>query len=171
MIAKQNKKLGRVTAGFTAAMVLTILLMISGCGDSSLTGAGSAEKDAETNLQESHSTKMSPTAVKLDFGITSKRVSISESRLIESNLGNHFGNIVPVNITLNTGGSVQLQELQPNGIFALYLTADGDFSLFNTEGLNITLKSVFMEKCSFIDLGIVNNTANKINVTGFLAGE
>lgn len=171
MIAKQNKKLRPLTAVFTAAMLLINLLMFSGCGDSSLTGAGSSERDEETNLQESHSTKMSPSAVKLDLGITSKRVSISESRLIESNLGNHFGNIVPVNITLNAGSSVQLQELQPNGIFALYLAADGEFSLSNTDGLNITLKSVFMEKCSFIDLAIVNNTASKLTVTGFLAGE
>jgi hypothetical protein len=113
----------------------------------------------------------SESILKLDLGLTSKAVNVNESRLMESNIGHNFNSIVPVKFDIGPGQALDLNEFQQNGIFALYLAGNGDFTLSNTDGMNLMVKSVMMERCSFIDLKIINNNSSKITVSGFLAGE
>jgi hypothetical protein len=167
MFTKQRIKLRVLTTGF---FIIQMFLLTS-CGDQNPTGAGSSIREPELSATDNAGKNLSSSSMKLELGISSKRVNLSESRLLESNLGYQFNSIVPVELDLSPGAALQLEELQPNGIFALYLASDGDFTLSDSDGLNLTLKTVLMEKCSFIDLKVNNNTIDKITVTGFLAGE
>ncbi len=166
-----NKSRSSTTGRSIALTILVCLFLVSGCGDHSITGAGSSGNDLKNSSADNSGNELSSSFIKLDLGISSKRVSVNDSRLIESNSGNSFNSIVPVTLTLEPGMSEELQNIQQSGIFALYLTADGDFTMTNSDGLSVTLKSVLMEKCSFIDLKVTNNFHRKITITGFLAGE
>jgi hypothetical protein len=171
MFTKQRIKLKSLTNGFTTAVLIILMFVFTSCGNQNLTGAGSSVREPEISVTEDAGKDFGSSTMKLELGISSKRVNLSESRLLESNLGYQFNSIVPVKLDLSPGAALQLEELQPNGIFALYLASDGDFTLSNSDGMNLTLKSVLMEKCSFIDLKVVNNTSDELTVTGFLAGE
>ena len=163
---KSNK--ARVSLAMT---MLACILLLAGCGDHSISGAGSSDGESGTGKLDKTKDDFSSSSIKLDLGIASKRVSVNDSRLLESNIGTSFNSIVPVTLILEPGMSEELQNIQPNGIFALYLSADGDFTLTNSDGLNFTVKSILMEKCSFIDLKITNNFHRKMEISGFLAGE
>ncbi len=171
MFTKQSNKLRGLSSGFTSVIIIILMFIFTSCSDQNLTGAGSSSGEPELSVTENSGKDLGSSTMKLELRISSMRVNLSESRLLESNLGNQFNSITPVKIVLSPGASMQLEELQPNGIFALYLASDGDFTLTNSDGMNLTLKSVLMEKCSFLDLKVVNNTSDKLTVTGFLAGE
>ena len=105
------------------------------------------------------------------MNLSYKKNTISVSRLLESNIGYRFPKIVSIDRKLKPGEEIDLQELQPNGIFSLYLSGTGSFSLSNSDGMNLGTKTILLEKCSFIDLKLVNTEQTEIQVSGFVAGE
>ena len=155
--------------------VLFILVLLNvaftGCGDSNVTGSQQTESG---NTAAGKNTKLplkDSTIIKLDLNISFKSDFITESKLLESNNGNKFNNIVSFSKDLNPGGELDLQELQQSGIFGLYISSEGSFTLSNSDGLSFSSKKVLMEKCSFIDLKVRNNEQSSIKVSGFVAGE
>ncbi|MBX7043348.1 MAG: hypothetical protein K1X85_10650 [Ignavibacteria bacterium] len=150
---------------------LSVLAAV-GCGNNNPAGSGySAAGESERTEISGDGNSITQSVLKLDLGISSKAVSVSESRLIESNTGNQFNSIVPVSLSLEPGETADLQQLQPHGIFALYLHADADFTLKTIDGLDLTVKSIMLERCSFIDLKIFNSSQQSIKVSGIIAGE
>ncbi len=157
--------------GSAAKVLLIMALMIStGCGENNPAGLGTSTRDVES-ADKIESRTSDRSAIRLDLGITSVAARMSESRLMYSNNGNSFNNIVPVKLYVGPGESVALNEIQSNGIFALYLNAESDFTLTNSDGLNLSVKSIMLERCSFIDLTAINHGQNEIVISGFLAGE
>jgi hypothetical protein len=155
-----------------AMLAALSVLAAVGCGNYNPAGSGnSAAGESERIENSGDGNQISQSVLKLDLGISSKAVSVSESRLIESNTGNNFNNIVPVSLSLEPGETADLQERQPYGIFAVYLQADADFTLKTIDGLDLTVKSIMLERCSFIDLKIINSSQQSIKVSGIVAGE
>jgi len=142
-----------------------------GCGDSNITGYQQTESGNTAAGNNTRPTLKDSTIIKLDLNITFKSERINELKLLESNNGNKFNNIVSFSKDLNPGGELDLQELQQSGIFGLYISSEGSFTLSNSDGLSFSTKTVLMEKCSFIDLKVRNNEQGPIKVSGFVAGE
>ena len=156
---------------FVLSIIVLMNVTFSGCGDSNITGN---ERTASGNPEAGKNIKQpvkDSTFIKLDMNILFKSECISESKLLESNNGNKFNNIVSFSKELNPGGELDLQELQQSGIFGLYISSEGSFTLSNSDGLSFSSKTVLMEKCSFIDLKVRNNEQSPIKVSGFVAGE
>lgn len=152
-------------------IVAALNVAFTGCGDSNISGSQQTESG---NTAAGNNTKpplKDSTIIKLDLNISFKSEFISESKLLESNNGNKFNNIVSFSKVLNPRGELDLQELQQSGIFGLYISSEGSFTLSNSDGLSFSTKTVLMEKCSFIDLKIRNNEQSPIKVIGFVAGE
>ena len=147
------------------------MLFAVGCGNYNPAGSGN---NAAGDIGVSGNTeagKLKQSLLRLDLGITSAKASVSESRFIESNNGNIFNSIAEVNLSIEPGEYADLQELQPYGIFAVYLAGDACFTLKTSDGLDLTVKSIMLEKCSFIDLKIFNSSQHAIKVSGIIAGE
>lgn len=151
--------------------LLTTLSVFNSCSDPSSAGV----QNTETNISGAENIRVpdrpDSTHIKLDVNVSFKSQSISESKFLESNIGNTFNHIVSVNHDLGPGEVLDLQELQPTGIFSLYLSANGTFSLSNSDGMSFSSKTLLIEKCSFIDLKLKNEGYKVMHVSGFVAGE
>ena len=170
---KQSSKnnLPQKAAALVLLIIFSLIALISGCGDSNLTGiqgSGSGSSASGENIKPGFKDS---TIIKLDMSISFKSETISDSKLLESNIGNKFNHIVSFKRDLKPGEELDLQDLQPTGIFGLYISSDGSFTLSNSDGMSFSTKSLLMEKCSFIDLKVRNEGQRTINVTGFAAGE
>ncbi|MEO8446044.1 MAG: hypothetical protein ABI528_01040 [bacterium] len=158
-----------------AMMILTVIALafnftLTGCNDSNVAGL---IQSSSTNSAGGESTKpvRDTTSIYLDMSIQFKSENITESKMLESNTGNQFNHIVRVDRELKPNEILNLEELQPTGIFGLYLSATGTFTLTNSNGLSLNSKSILLEKCQFIDMLLKNQEAKSIHVTGFVAGE
>lgn len=156
---------------FVLSIIVSLNIIFTGCGDSDITGyqnsASVNTAAGESNFQPFKDS----TIIRLDINIKFKSESITNAKLLESNNGNKFNNIVSFSRELNPGGELDLQELQQSGIFGLYISSEGSFTLSNSDGMSFSTKTVLMEKCSFIDLKVRNNEQSPIKVSGFVAGE
>lgn len=152
------------------AVVLMLLISFTGCGDSNVAGI----HDSQSTLSASGDRlggKADSTSITLDLNLRFKSGSISDSKVLESNLGYKFYSIATLDRDLKPHEQLDLQQIQPKGIFALYLSATGTFDLSNSDGMKFSSKSLLMEKCAFIDLKLKNNESVSIHVKGILAGE
>lgn len=171
MKQSSKKNLPPKAAALVLLIIFSLISLISGCGDSDLTGIqdyGSGSSASGENIKPGF---RDSTVIKLDMNISFKSETISDSKLLESNIGNKFNHIVSFNRELKPGGELDLQEIQPAGIFGLYISSEGTFTLSNSDGMQFSSKSVLMEKCSFIDLKVRNEGQKTVKVTGFVAGE
>lgn len=170
---KFTKAKNKVTQLLLVIITLVISqIFISGCGDSDITGVGSGNSNTLSGAGQNPS-EIQPGEynILLSMNLIYKKNSISVSRLLESNIGYRFPNIVTIDMKLKPGEEIDLQQLQPYGIFSLYLSGTGSFSLTNSDGMNLGTKTILLEKCSFIDLKLVNTEQREIQVSGFVAGE
>ncbi len=154
-----------------AISVLLLSFSAAGCGDSNVAGINDQEHKITSSGEALTPEKQVSSGIKLSLNLMYKSKSINESRMLESNNGPEFNHIVSVDSEIKPYEEIDLQELQPYGIFALYLCGTEEFSLTNSDGMSLRSKSILLEKCSFIDLKLKNNGANTIHVTGFVAGE
>ncbi len=90
---------------------------------------------------------------------------------MESNIGNTFNHIVSISQDLKPGDELDLEQLQPTGIFGLYLSASETFLIWNSDGMSFNSKTLLMEKCSFKDLKLRNESSAVMHLKGFAAGE
>lgn len=158
-----------------ASAVISLSMLISsfsinGCGDSNISGVQDKEatiKSAGENL----SLDKTLSGIKLDMNLKFGSKSIKESRMLQSNNGEQFNHIVSIDSEIKPDEEIDLQELQPYGIFGLYICATDEFTLSNSDGMSFTSKTLLMEKCSFIDLKLKNVSQKSIQVKGFVAGE
>lgn len=167
---KQRVKNRRIAAVIMSAVIFSSTVF-SGCGDSNLTGVQSAGKTNTVSESKPLEKNFDTTSITMNLVLRYKTISLQDSKYLESNNGNQFNSIVSVDIELKPGEEINLDELQPNGIFSLYLSGSGSFTLSNSDGMSFSSKSVFMEKCSFIDLKLKNIELKAIKVSGFVAGE
>lgn len=158
-----------------AFLILTVMIIsqsvFTGCSDSNLTGpqsSGMNNSSPETGAiqKDTDSTKIS-----LNMSLKYKSVNLKDSKYLESNNGNSFNNIVSISRELKPYEAVNLDEIQPYGIFGIYISSNGLFNLSNSDGMTFSAKTVLLEKCSFIDLKIQNLESGPINITGYVAGE
>ena len=149
-------------------MIFLTAIIIQGCENSVSEKSESLNRSAGRNESESGSDINS---VKISLDLSFGKHSMGMNKMLESNLGTHFNNITKVDAKLASGEELDLQEIQPFGIFGLYLSSDDMFELTNSDGLILSSKSLLLEKCSFIDLKVKNPTASEIHLTGFVAGE
>lgn len=154
-------------AAFVVAAIFTVIPIMAGCSDNVISGSGNHSTDADHQI----TSRKDSTRIQLDLNLNFKSGSISTSKFLESNQGNRFNNIIKIDRDIKPGETLDLENLQPTGIFGLYLSSDGTFSMENSSGLSFRSKTVLMEKCEFIDLKIINNEQYIIKVTGFVAGE
>lgn len=148
-------------------MTLTVLL-IQGCENSVSEKSESINSSAGKIESESGSDINS---IKINLDLSFGKHSIGMNKMLESNMGTHFNNITKIDTRIAAGDELDLQEIQPYGIFGLYISSDNMFELTNSDGLILSSKSLLLEKCSFIDLKVRNPTASEIHLTGFVAGE
>ena len=163
--------LNKATSVFVIFIMVILNAAYTGCGDSNITGSQQTESGITAAGKNTKPPLKDSTVIKLDMSISFKSEFINESKLLESNNGNRFNNIISFSRDLNPGGELDLQELQQSGIFGLYISSEGLFTLSNSDGLSFSTKTVLMEKCSFIDLKVRNNEQSSIKVSGFVAGE
>lgn len=170
---KFTKKTGKVTSLLLLIFTLTITQFISGCGDSDIAGINSSSTNTISGAGQQSPSEIQPEAnnILLSMTLSFRKNIISSSKLLESNSGYRFQNIVSVERNLKPGEEIDLQELQPYGIFSLYLSGTGSFALTNSDGMNLGTKTILLEKCSFIDLKLVNTEQKEIQVSGYVAGE
>ncbi|MBK9331528.1 MAG: hypothetical protein IPM96_03745 [Ignavibacteria bacterium] len=148
-------------------MTVILLTLVSGC-DNSVTNE--TERKIVSAGQKESVTKRAST-IMLEMNLHFGKVTMSNNRTLESNNGNNFNNIVKFDTLLNSNEILDLQEMQPYGIFALYLNSENDIEISNSDGMNIRCKTILLEKCSFIDLKLKNVSGIKIKVSGIVAGE
>lgn len=151
--------------------LVATLTLINGCSDSNPSSVQSMQENVSAGVKIDRAKIYDSTLIKFEVNFSFKSQVISDSRMMESNLGNRFNHIVSVSQYLEPGEELDLQELQPTGIFALYLSANETFSLRNSDGMSFSSKTILMEKCSFIDLKLKNEGFKAIQVNGFVAGE
>ncbi|HMS64686.1 MAG TPA: hypothetical protein PKD83_05465 [Ignavibacteria bacterium] len=162
---------------FTVKKILLMIIMttqfwLNGCGDSNLTGISNTDYNSNTSSGVSSSNiQPDSTSIVLSMSLRFKNLAIKESKLMESNNGNRFNRITSIEQDVKPGEELDLQEIQPYGIFSLYLSGTGTFALTNSDGMNFTSKTILLEKCSFIDLKLINTEQKSIHVSGYLAGE
>lgn len=169
-LSRKNNQ-SQKAATLVLLIIFSLISLFSGCGNTNLTGIqdnGSGSSASGENIKPGFKDS---TIIKLDMSLSFKSETISDSKLLESNIGNKFNHIVSFKRELKPGGELDLQDLQPAGIFGLYISSDGSFTLSNSDGMSFSTKSLLMEKCSFIDLKVSNHGQKTINVTGFAAGE
>jgi|GEM_PF-1994124 len=170
-LKKSNfKNISKIAMMILIVTAFAFNFTLTGCNDSNVAGLN---QNSSTNSAGGESTKpvRDTTSIYLDMSIQFKSENISESKMLESNIGNQFNHIVRVDRELKPNEVLNLEELQPSGIFGLYLSATGTFTLTNSSGLSINSKTIFLEKCQFIDMLLKNQEAKSIHVTGFIAGE
>lgn len=152
-------------------ILLSFPVIISGCGDSNVTGFQNSGSGISAAGENKPVKDYDSTNIQLDLNLRFKSEKISDSRLLESNTGNNFNQIVSFSRDLNPGEILDLQDLGTYGIFGLYVKSTGIFTLYNSDGMAFRSKTVLMEKCSFIDLKLKNEEQKIIKVTGLVAGE
>lgn len=150
--------------------VFIFLSSIQGCDNSvsQKTESESLGSSAGLNHKENGSDINS---IKIGMEISFGKNSLSMNKLLESNIGTHFNKVTKIDAKIAPGKELDLQEIQPNGIFGLFLNSSDIFILKNLDGMMFNSKSLLLEKCSFIDLIVINPTAAEISITGFVAGE
>ncbi|HAY33303.1 MAG TPA: hypothetical protein DCY06_04140 [Bacteroidetes bacterium] len=148
-------------------MTVILLTLVSGC-DNTVTNE-TESKTVSAGQKESVINRTGTILLEMDlhFG----KVTLSNNKTLESNNGNNFNNIVKFDTLIKQNDIIDLQELQPFGIFALYINSENDIELSNSDGMNIRCKTILLEKCSFIDLKIKNVSGKTIKVSGIVAGE
>ncbi len=161
----------RNTPKVAALLIILFTISFNGCGDSNISGLNENESKLTAAGENSERNIYDSTVIRLDLSLKFKSASIAESKALESNIGNRFNSIIPISKDLKPNEELDLQVLQPYGIFGLYLSSTGRFSLTNSDGMSFTSKTVLMEKCSFIDLKLRNQEQTPIHVSGFVAGE
>lgn len=163
----------RVAASLSKVILILIMTfsILAGCSDSNLTGVHQNNSNNTSAGQKPAYKKFDTTIIQLDMNLRFKSEVLTESKMLESNNNNHFNNIVPISLTLKPNEVLDLQELQPNGIFGLYLSSTGTFVLSNYDGMSLNSKTILLEKCAFIDLKLRNIEAKEISIQGFVAGE
>jgi len=163
-----------ITNSVKIFMIFTLMLTsfaISSCNDPNIAEVYNKEQKITNSGEAQGLNKSDSTTIQLDLNLNFKSQRISDSKFLESNLGNRFNHIVSIDIKLGPDQELDLQELQPYGIFGLYLTSTGSFTLSNSDGINFTSKTVLLEKCAFKDLKLRNREQTSIHVRGFIAGE
>lgn len=168
---KMNNKIIKSAPKVLVMLTILFSFLLNGCGDSNISGINSNESRLTASGEKSELLKSDSTSIRLDLSLKFKSVSITDSKNLESNTGNRFYHIASVNVDLKPNEELDLHELQESGIFGLYLSATGSFTLSNSDGLTFTSKTVLMEKCEFIDLKLKNQEHSIIHVSGFVAGE
>ncbi len=169
-IMKNVKRISNKLASMIFSGLLTSLAIMS-CNDSNVAGTENYTSKISSSGERSGLSKLDSTIINLDLNLQYKSESIRDSKILESNIGNRFNHIVSIDIELKPDEELDLQELQPYGIFGLYLSSTGSFELYNSDGIRFTSKTVLMEKCAFIDLRLRNQEQTPIHVRGFIAGE
>ncbi len=160
-----------------AISVIVLCLMLSasafltGCGDSQIADTPVSPVNSGISAGNIDVKDYDSTTIHLDISIKFKSESISDSRILESNIGNVFNQITSFSKELKPGEVFDLEDLPTYGIFGLYISSTGIFTLYNSDGMSFSSKSVLMEKCSFIDLKLRNDDQKVIKVTGLVAGE
>jgi len=147
---------------------ILIIFIAAGCENSVI---DTHEEKISTAGMKSNDDSYSANSVKINLNLTFGKQSLDMNKSLESNIGTHFNNIAKIDAVIEPGEELLLHEIQPYGIFVLYLTSDNVFELSNSDGMSFSSKSVLMEKCSFIDLKVKNPTQKDIHITGMLAGE
>jgi hypothetical protein len=171
---RRNKMKRSIFKNMKANTLLAVLLffLINGCGDSNVAGIHENEPKISGAGENFRRNISDTTSIRLDMSLKFKSESISDSKLLESNTGNQFNNILSIERDIKPGEEINFYESQPPyGIHALFFKSDGSFTLTNSSGLSITAKSLLMEKCEFIDLILKNEESKAIHVVGFIAGE
>lgn len=156
----------------TALIIVTLLISLQSCGNNSVTdnnesilsSAGTKASKDNVDNQNSHS-------IKLSLNLSFMKQSFDQNKMLESNVGNYFGNVTKIDEKIEPNQELDLQQIQPTGIFGLYISSDDVFELKNSDGMSLSSKTVLLEKCSFIDLKIKNPTSGTIHITGMIAGE
>ena len=167
-----KKQLRQSAAALSFLLILFINAAFTGCGDSNVTDIQqNKESDITAAGNKTKSVYYDSTSIKFDLNLRFKSQIIQDSKVLESNTGNNFNHIASISQELKPGEILDLQEIQNSGIFALYLSSDGLFTLYNLDGMSFTSKTIFLERCSFIDLKLRNEEQKPIKVTGLVAGE
>lgn len=170
---KNKKNKGHFSSVLSALLILIIIsiTMTTGCSDSNVAGIQSAGNKITSSDETPQVKGVDSTLIRLNMNLSFKSSKIVDNKFLESNLGNHFNHIAEVQVKLTPGEELDLQDLQPYGIFGLYLSASGMFTITNSDALSLTTKTLLLEKCAFIDLKIKNTDSKPIEVSGFVAGE
>lgn len=167
-LLRSRAKIATAIIGFS---MLISSFAVTGCGDSNVTGVRNQESVNTSAGENKSSDKMTISGIRLDMNLKFGSKTITESRLLQSNMGEQFNHIVSIDTDVKPNEEIDLQELQPYGIFSLYFCATDEFTLSNSDGMSFTSKTLLMEKCSFIDLKLKNVSQKTIQVKGFVAGE
>ncbi len=150
-----------------ALMTVIMLTLVSGC-DNSVT----YETESKIESAGQKESVMNRTGtIMLEMNLHFGKVTLSNKCTLESNNGNNFNNIVKFDTLIKPNEIIDLQEMQPYGIFALYINSEKDVEISNSDGMNIRCKTILLEKCSFIDLKLKNVSGKIIKVSGIVAGE
>ncbi|MEO8664760.1 MAG: hypothetical protein ABI462_04620 [Ignavibacteria bacterium] len=152
-------------------LLLTAATFLNGCSDQSPVTALNNESNISGAGGINNVKAIDSTQISLNMSLSFKSQNITDSKILESNTGYSFNHIVSVNHDVKPGEILDLQEIQPSGIFSLYLTANSTFTLTNSDGMSFCSKTILLEKCSFIDLKLRNDGARVIHVQGYVAGE
>jgi len=153
------------------AALIASAYTLSGCGDTNVTGTQESKTPVTASGEKSVSHKENTSNIFMNISLKFKSETLEDSKFLESNNGTSFNNIVSIKKEVKPGEEIDLQELQPNGIFGIYLQSNGTFSISNSDGMNFSSKTILIEKCSFIDLKLRNTNSKSIFVSGLLAGE
>lgn len=167
-LLRSKSKIASAVIGFS---ILFSSLAINGCGDSNVSGVQDKEATIKSAGENKSLDKLTISGIKLDMNLKFGRKNIVESRMLQSNNGEQFNHIISIDAEIKPNEEIDLQELQPYGIFGLYICATDEFTLSNSDGMSFTSKTLLMEKCSFIDLKLKNVSQKSIQVKGFVAGE
>lgn len=170
----KNRKIKSALSSTMPVRIILILIsiaMTAGCSDSNLTGIQSAGNNNTSSNEILPDKKTDSTTIRLNLNLKFKSSEIIINKLLESNIGTQFPHIAGINTKLAPGEELNLQELQPYGIFGVFINATGLFTISNTDGMSLTTKTLLLEKCAFIDLKLRNTEPKPIIVKGFVAGE
>lgn len=155
----------------TAILLILAMSFLTGCGDSGITKVDQKDTKPSASGKTELIKKAHPKTIELGVDLKFNSSIISDSKLLESNLGNDFGHISEFEVKLEAGEEFNLESLQLFGIFALYVSSDGPFEISSSSGINITVKTLLLDKCSFKDLKIKNSGSDIIQVKGVVGGE
>lgn len=168
---KMNNNIVKNTSKAAVMLAILFSFALTGCGDSNVAGVHDNESKITASGEKLNSAKPDSTSIRLDLSLKFKSGSITDSKNLESNIGNRFNHIASIDIEIKPNEELDLQEIQPRGIFGLYLSGTGSFTLTNSDGMSFTSKTILMEKCAFIDLKLRNQEQTSIHISGFVAGE
>lgn len=167
-----GKEMRKLKSQITIVLVLlaACTFAMTGCSDDGINSPHLLSAGKNGSVKTTDATLTDSTRIKLDINFEFKSKPMKDTKFLESNEGYRFNRIIEIDTALKPEQLLDLQELQPYGIFSLYLSATGKFLLSNSD-FSFTSRSLMMEKCELIDLKLKNCEQNPIHVTGFVAGE